>query len=124
MGKSRRGNKQFSREQKLIHENQVLKKKVAQLRKQLARLDLDRYENVKDLIEEHYQDDKAQGQNIMETLKKEWACKECSGYLEVILFNKINSTYYYRKCSNCPHRTKSQKYDPNLVKGIIKNEKL
>lgn len=123
MGKSKRSDKEFSREQKLIQENQKLKRQIGTLRKQLARLDLDRYSQVREIIEDHYQEDRAEeGQNIMERLKKEWACHEggCTGYLEIILYNKINSTWYYRKCSNCPHRTKSQKYDDS-VKGIKKN---
>jgi hypothetical protein len=118
-----RGQKEFSREQKLIHENQRLKKQIGVLRKQLARIDLDRYSQVREIIEEHYQEDRAEeGQNIMERLKKEWACHEggCTGYLEIILYNKINATWYYRKCSSCPHRTKSQKYDDS-VKGIKKS---
>lgn len=123
MGKTKRSDKEFSREQKLIHENRVLKKHVAHLRKQLARLDLDRYSNLKESIEQHYQEDREQeGRDILDHLKQEWRCKEpgCEGYLEIILYNKINATWYYRKCNCCPHRTKSQKYHPDQVKGIIK----
>jgi hypothetical protein len=125
VGKSRRGDKEFTREQKLVHENKRLKKELAQLRKQLARIDLDRYDTVREMIEEHYQEDKAQqGQEILENLKKTWACKECSdGHLEIFLYNKVGTTWYYRICSNapkCKNRTLAQKYSPE-VKGIIKN---
>lgn len=125
MGKSRRGEKEFSREQKLVHENKRLKREVAQLRKQLARLDLDRYDSIKEMIEEHGHENTAQtGQELLENLKKTWTCNDCrNGHLEIILYNKIDSTWYYRKCSNCPHRTKSQKYTPE-VKGIIKKAAL
>lgn len=121
MGKSRRGEKEFSREQKLIHENKRLKREISQLRKQLARLDLDRYDTVREMIEEHGHESTAQtGQELLENLKKTWTCNDCrNGFLEIILYNKIDSTWYYRKCSNCDHRTKSQKYTPE-VKGIIK----
>lgn len=121
MGKSRRGDKEFSKEQKLVHENKQLKKQVASLRKELARIDLDRYSSVKEMIEEHYQEDRAEeGQNILDRLKKEWACRECTeGQLEIILYNKLDSTWYFRKCNCCPNRTKSQRYTPD-VKGILK----
>lgn len=125
MGKTKRGDKEFTREQKLVQENRVLKRQVASLRKQLARVDLDRYGQLKQTIEQHYQEDKTQeGLDILEKVKKEWACQEvnCDGYLEIILYNKIDSTWYYRKCTSCPHRTKSQKYSPE-VKGIIKDSK-
>lgn len=122
MGKTRRGSVEISREQKLTHENKRLKREVSSLRKQLARLDLDRFTNVKELIEESYTaGQESAGKEVIETLKKTWACEECKeGYLEIILYNKLQDTWYYRKCTCCPHRTKAQKYDPNQVKGIIK----
>lgn len=124
MGKSKRGDKEYSREQRLVQENRLLRKQLSSLRKQLARVDLDRYQNLKETIEKHYREDQAQaGQEIIEKLKQEWQCMECKeGYLEILLFNKLDSTYYYRKCNTCSHRTKSQKYTPE-VKGIIKNFK-
>lgn len=124
MGKTKRGEKEFSKEKQLIHENQKLKRTIATLRKQLARLDIDRYSQVREMIEEHYQDDKAkEGQDILDNLKKQWLCKECNvGHLEIVLFNKISDTFYFRKCSSCENRTKSQRYDSKTVQGIIKNK--
>lgn len=121
MGKSRRGSKEFTKEQRLVKENKQLKQQVAQLRKQLARLDLDRYQSVKDMLEEHSPESQPEfGAEFLENLKRTWLCDDCrNGYLEIILYNKVESTWYYRKCTNCPHRTKSQKYSPE-VKGIIK----
>lgn len=125
MGKSMRGSKEYSREQKLAHENKRLKRELSQLRKQLARLDLDRFDSIREILEEHSEEDKPQtSQEFLENLKKTWACNEngCQGYLEIILYNKIDNVWYYRKCVNCSHRTKSQKYDPLRVKGIIKKD--
>lgn len=125
MGKSRRGSKEISREQKLSHENKRLKRDLAQLRKQVARLDLDRYENAKELIEEHYVDNAQEGQDILENLKKAWACNKCSdGFLEIFTYNKTDQTWYFRRCSNspgCGNRTESKKYTPD-VKGIKMRE--
>lgn len=123
MGKSRRGNREFTREQKLLNENKKLKRENAQLRKQVARMDLDRFDSAKELIEEHYQEDMVSGQEILDNLKKTWACKECSdGHLEIFTYNKVGKVWYYRICSNAPtcrNRTTAQPYSPN-VKGIIR----
>lgn len=127
MGKTRRGGKEHSREQKLTHENKQLKRENARLRKELARLDLDRYDTVRELIEEHtVQNPEQSGDEWLESLKKTWSCRECNnGYLQIFLFNKVGTLHYYRVCSNaptCKNRTKSQRYDSSQVKGIIKKE--
>lgn len=139
MGKSRRGHKELSKEQELKYENKEfrrrerdkdnqilqLKREVSSLRKQLARIDLDRYSYIKDSLEEHYaqEEEVVDNERLLADLKKSWLCKECgAGYLEVILYNKIGETWYYRQCNSCVHRTKSQRYSAD-VKGIIKNGK-
>ena len=128
MGKYKRSDREYSREQRLIHENRVLKRHVASLRKELARVDLDRYKNLKETIDQHYQDDRAQeGRDILEKVKNEWKCHEpgCDGFLEIFTYNKVGNTWYYRICSSapaCKNRTKSQKYDPS-VRGIMRKNK-
>lgn len=122
MGKIRRGYKERSREQKLAYENKSLKREVASLRKQLARVDLDRYAHVKSIIENSYKlEEESEGRGILEKLRSEWACHDCrgEGYLEICLYNRLDGTFYYRKCTNCAHRTESQRWNPK-VPGIIK----
>lgn len=121
MGKAKRGEREFSREQKLINENKKLKNQISSLRKQLARIDLDRYSHVRDMLDEYEEQDMQEdAKEILETMKKDWKCRECSnGHLEVHLYNKIDKTFYYRKCTNCPHRTASQQYTPD-VQGVFK----
>lgn len=125
MGKSRTDNRGNTREQKLQHENDRLKRLVSQLRKQLARLDLDRSANIRDIVQKHYQTEDAEKhaekeRESMEFLKKEWQCIKCeTGHLEIILLNKLDELHYWRKCTDCPHRTKLQKYNKN-VRGIVK----
>lgn len=125
MGKSRTDRDGLTREQKLIKENKALKREIQKLRKALARNELNRYENVKEAVEDHERNlGLPTTQDLLESLKREWACKECNeGYLEIFLYNKLDQTWYYRTCSNAPtcnNRTKAQKYDPKEVKGIIK----
>jgi hypothetical protein len=125
LGKSRTDRNGQTREQQLIKENQALKRQIQILRKKVARNDLNRYENVKEAVEDHERNSGLPTtQDLLDSLKREWACKNegCGGYLEVTLFNKINTVYYYRKCNSCTNRTTSQKYDPNSVKGILRNE--
>lgn len=121
MGKSRRGSVELTREQKLISENKKLKRELSQIRKQLARVDLDRFDTLREMIEDSRTDEQPEfGAEFLERLKKTWLCDDCrQGHLEIILYSKRDSTWYYRKCSNCPNRTKAQEYSPE-VKGIIK----
>jgi hypothetical protein len=124
LGKSKRSDGEITREQRLIKENQALKRENGRLRKLLARVDLDKFSNVKETIEKNYREDEEQeGQNILDKLKEEWRCQiaGCEGYLEILLYNKLSNTWYYRQCTCCTNRTKSQKYDPKSVKGIVKN---
>lgn len=122
MGKSRRGSKEFTKEQRLLKENRQLKQQVSQLRKQLARIDLDRYHTVREMIEECRQEDRVESaQDLLDSLKKDWACKKpgCEGYLEINIYSKMGNPHYFRKCTECPNRTVAKKYTPE-VRGIVK----
>lgn len=127
MGKTKRGDKEFTREKQLVQENRTLKRQVSSLRKQLARVDLDRYSNLKETIEKHCQEDETNeqsSQSLLDKVKQEWACHEpdCGGFLEIFLYSKVGTAWYYRVCSNaprCKNRTVAQKHTPE-VKGIVK----
>lgn len=125
MGKSRLDNRGNTREQRLQHENDRLKKTISQLRKQLARVDLDRSVSLREIVNNHYQQEDAMAhaekeREGLEQLMRAWQCVKCGdGHLEIILLNKMNNLHYYRKCTCCPHRTKLQPYNKN-VRGIVK----
>ena len=127
MSKARTDKHGRTREQKLINENDKLKRQVSSLRKQLARVDLDRYQTIKDMVQEHYTEDRAQeGKEILESVKKTWLCRDCQeGYLQIFIYNHSGKTWYYRTCSlapSCGNRTLAKQYDPKTVKGIVKSE--
>ena len=127
MGKARTNARGFTMEQQLKQENQQLKRQVASLRKQLARLDLDRFGVVQEMIEENYQGAKAEeGQTILKSLKKTWACHQCAdGIMEIFVYNRGDRTLYYRICSNAPgcmNRTLPQSHHPG-IKGIVRKDK-
>lgn len=127
MGKSKRSDKEFTREQRLVKENRQLKRELNHLRKQIARLDGDRFETLRQMCadneeSERFQENAGPSISSLEVLKKDWACKECEvGYLEIALYTKLGQTFYYRKCNSCSNRTKGKRYDGDSVKGILKN---
>lgn len=137
MGKTTRGQKEYSKEQNLKYENKELRNRIRELehevrmltrqtarsRKHFARMDLDRHSYVQDIIQEHFAGEEVEQntQDMLASLKNKWQCRECgAGQLEIYLYTRMDGTFYYRLCNNCPHRTKSQKYDPDKVTGIMR----
>ncbi len=122
MGKNTRGSREFTREQRLSKENKQLKQELGRLKKQFARLDLDRFDSVKEMLEEHNSEDAPQtGTQLLESLKQKWLCNDCrQSHLEIVIFTKMGQPHYFRKCTNCPNRTKSQCYDSSKVTGIMR----
>ena len=125
MGKTRHCDKEFTREQRLIKENRQLKRELNHLRKQISRLDGDRFETLRQMVADNaesqrFQENSNSVNSNIEDLKKNWACNKCAtGFLEIILYSKRNATWYYRKCSECDNRTHGKRYGED-VKGIIK----
>jgi hypothetical protein len=102
--------------QRLKRENEKLKKHVSSLRKQLARIDIDRYENIQDLIHKY---DKQEVEETLEKNKKiqedKWKCHKCQdGTLRLKIIDRSDGMFYYRKCDNCPNRTVLKKWNENV----------
>ena len=98
--------------QHLKSENKHLKREVVRLRKELDRI-YNRYDNLDDLVQQHYKEESPK-----EDLKKKWACNECKeGYLKLIIINRRDGSFYFRKCSMCDHRTRLKKYTENVAEG-------
>lgn len=124
MSRSTRGGKEYTRLQEVMHENKKLRKEISSLRKQLARLDLDRHDYVKTIVDEHFASEEREESTtkMLERLKNAWKCHNCGdGFLEIHLYSKMGEPWYFRQCSCCPNRTKSQRYDPDKVDGPIKD---
>ncbi len=107
---------------RLQRENTKLKKQIASLRKQLSRIDLDRYSHLKDIIEAHEDEDEAFDiKESIELEKKKWECFDCTdGILRLVMVWKAGVPFYLRKCDGCAKKTKLKRYD-ETVKGV-KNE--
>jgi len=103
--------------QRIKLENSKLRKQVASLRKQLSRVDIEQYQNVRELLEAHDREDEALVQrNTLEDMKKKWECFECgTGVLNLVLISKAGTPHYFRKCDNCDKRTKLKKYKEDIA---------
>jgi hypothetical protein len=126
LGRNTRGEKELSQLQQIRKENDRLKREVSNLRKQLARLDLDRHSYVHEIVQEHLAKEDAEEttMQMLQRLKNEWKCERCGiGFLEINLYSKAGDAWYYRKCCNvnCDHRTIGKKYSKE-VRGIIKDD--
>ncbi len=125
MGNKRSGHKSPSKDETLLNklkrENKTLKQQVASLRKQLSRIDVDRYENLTDLVDQLYDEEKAAAEEVSsksrEQLMKKWECFKChKDYLKLIILARPDGAYYFRKCS-CGKKTRLQKYTKD-VEGL------
>lgn len=118
-----RGQKELDKIQTMQREIEKLKRENSRLRKQFARLDLDRHSYVRDIVEEHMagQEIDQQTESMLKSMKNTWKCHQCNeGHLQIELYSKQGETWYYRACSNtCGNRTTGKPYDPNSVKGIL-----
>lgn len=110
---------EYSKDQRLRHEIKRLKRQNDQLRKQLARVDLERYQNVKDILEKHDQEERDQALQEQETnLKKIWECWECKqGVLQYIPVMRRDGNFYFRRCRVCGHRTRLKPWNKNVKEG-------
>jgi len=122
MGKARTDRYGNTREQKLINENRMLKKMIKSLRRELQKVN--NYEHIRDILEGNCQEEQAQEtRNVLENLKKIWACHACNeGVLEINIYSKLGESWYYRKCNSCAHRTPGKKYTSEVT-GIYTQHK-
>jgi hypothetical protein len=119
MGK--REDREYSEMQRIKHENQKLKKENSRLRKQLSRMDVERFEELQELVEQSALEDK-QIRKDQKDIKEEWGCWTCkTGHLRLIIVNRRDGVFYYRGCDNCDKRTRLKKYSSN-VKGVPAEE--
>jgi hypothetical protein len=116
MRRRKHNHKEQDELQKTKRENDKLKKQVSSLRKQLARIDIGRYENLQDLME------KFDKQEIEDSLKrneeeqeKRWKCFKCDGgVLQLKVFERHDGIVYLRKCDSCDNKTKLKKWDKSV----------
>lgn len=128
MGKNTRGQKEYSREQELKYENAKLRREISSLRRQIARLDIDRYVDLREMVEKqiNIEENEARLEAQAKKMQKAYPCFSCNnGHLEILKYPKADGIWYYRECSNssCMKRTKSQRYS-DKVEGIISKKSI
>lgn len=109
--------------QRYKRENEKLKRTVQSLRKQLDRLDIDQYQNLKEIIESQENYESKLDQEIkLDKLKKKWECNTCGrDYLRLVLIPRLDGLFYIRRCKTCLYKTSIKKYT-NGVEGIEDND--
>jgi hypothetical protein len=99
----------------LKHENSKLKRELGKLRKQIARLDLDRFQSFKealDRIDEIEMEQEARKREKQISIEK-WKCWSCNqGTLRLKVWDRLDGPHYQRVCDGCNRRTKMKKYEP------------
>jgi hypothetical protein len=125
MGRRRRNynDKEYAELERLKHENQKLKRQVSALRKQISRLDVDRYNNVKELLEKQANDDAYEYvHKEKQKAEQQWRCYSCgSGVLRTKRMHRRDGSFYYRKCDNekCTNRTNTKPIPPDgKIEGV------
>lgn len=105
--------------QRLKRENDRLKKQVSSLRKQIARIDISRMENLQEILHKH---DELEAEEVFLNERKEqekrWRCYECQdGVLRLKVLERQDGIVYFRKCDKCSNRTKLKRWNKD-VEGI------
>ena len=112
--------KEQSVNQKLKHENQKLKRQLERLRKQLSRIDLDHFTNIKEALEAQQREDivfekESQQREKQVDLKKRWLCRKCSeDYLRLVVIQRPDGDFYFRKCPECKNKTRLKPFTENV----------
>lgn len=105
--------------QRLRRENEKLKRTTQSLRKQLDRIDIDEYQNLKEIMESQDRfESKVEQDKNLKNLKQKWLCNTCGkDHLRLVLIPRMDGLFYTRRCKTCNYKTKLKKYSEN-VEGI------
>ena len=111
MKRTHKNQKELKEVQVLKQENAKLKKQVSKLRKVISKLDTQNYQFVKDVVDSHDRQDRDYQEGIRKNvLEEKWQCHQCEdGILRITILNRLDGTFYFRKCDCCSHRTKLKK---------------
>lgn len=111
--KTQRGDKEYDLLEKLKHENKKLKKEVTSLRKVIDRMDIERYENLRELVDQQREEEKRKRKERAK--EKERQCYQCGkGHMQLHIFDRLDGVFYYRACTLCENRTRMKKYHKDV----------
>lgn len=123
MARRKYSDREYDDLDRLKYENKKLKRQISALRKQISRLDIDRYNNVKELLEKQANEDMHEYiEKEKENAEKKWRCWTCGqGVLRPVRMHRRDGSFYYRKCDNekCDNRTKTKPIPPDgKIEGL------
>jgi len=124
MRKDRQPRKEFTALQKANKEIKMLKRQLSRLKKLIARINIEEYQNIQEAKEAQMRERIALKKDI-ETLEdaERWRCFSCEeDYLRLVIYQKVDQPYYFRRCPSCGKRTKAQKFNVD-IKGPLPDEK-
>lgn len=108
-GRTETKDKEYSRNQKLAHENKMLQREIAKLRRQLERTE--------HMVLRGPKPDKGPSEELVEMTKKikKRPCHKCAdGFLTIVKYDRAGEEYYYRQCSECDNRTRGKKFTESV----------
>jgi DNA-directed RNA polymerase subunit M/transcription elongation factor TFIIS len=102
---------------KVKKENQMLRRQMSKLQKQVSRLSLDEHQHIKELLDSQDKENKELAKHIdKEQLLRRWLCHKCKeDYIKLIILQRVDGMYYFRRCPSCGNKTKLKKYTDSVV---------
>lgn len=96
-----------------------LKREIAGLRKQIDRLDLDRFASFKEALDriDEIEMEQVAKRKEKDISKEKWKCWSCNaGTLRLKVWDRLDGTRYQRVCDNqgCAKRTPMKKWTPEV----------
>lgn len=102
-----------SASQTLKAENKLLKRQISRLQKLLARIDdPTRIQQLTELVDAQRREDKELHEDLVQSAASaKWKCFKCEeGTIKLLIFNRADGVFYFRRCAHCGNKTRLKKY--------------
>jgi len=109
--------------QKAHKEIQMLKRQLSRLKKVISHMNMEDYQNVQEAIAAHKREREQlkKDESVIDEMSR-WKCFSCEeDYLRLVIYQKIDKPYYFRRCPNCGKKTNSKQFKDN-VEGPLPDE--
>lgn len=103
--------------QYLKDQNKRLKREISSLRKQIQRLDLDRFASFKEALDriDEIEMEQTAKRKEKEISKEKWKCWDCNvGTMRLKVWDRLDGPHYQRVCDHCNKRTTMKKWTPEV----------
>lgn len=103
--------------QYLKDQNKRLKREISSLRKQIQRLDLDRFASFKEALDriDEIEMEQTAKRKEKDISKEKWKCWDCNvGQMRLKVWDRLDGPHYQRVCDHCNKRTTMKKWTPEV----------